>query len=203
MHAGLTTVQVQPDDMDEMVSILRSTVVPDVVRLGSLGTLVLTGRNIAKVVLIGFWESEAKAELLPTSGALQEQMAKIAHTFSGMPNRQIYEVSVEALSPGTGESKYARFNYRQFPTSKMDDVIETYRDTVVPVVGARKGCVGCILLTARDTGKLVSISLWESVSDMRASLPPGDVDSIVGGPPLRELYEVKLNEGWGGKKAED
>ncbi len=199
MHAGLTTVQVQPDDMDEMVSILRSTVVPDVVRLGSLGTLVLTGRNIAKVVLIGFWESEAKAELLPTSGVLQEQMAKIAHTFSGMPNRQIYEVSVEALSPGKGVSKYARFNYRQFSPSQMDDVVQTYRESVVPLVGDRKGCVGCVLLTSPDTGKLVSISLWETDGDMRASLPPGDVDAIVGGPPLREIYEVKLAEGWAGK----
>ena len=201
MHAGVTTVQVQPGDMEELVSILRDSVVPSVVELGSMGTLVLTGRNIAKIVLIGFWETEAKATELSTSGVIQEQLAKIAHTFSGMANRQVYQVSVEAPGSGIGESKYARFNYRQFPTAQMDDVIRTYRESVVPVVGARKGCAGCAVLADSDTGKLISISLWETDTDMRASLPPGDVDAIVGGPPLREIYQVKLTEGLGGAPA--
>ena len=202
MHAGVTTVQVLPDDMEELVSILRESVVPAVVELGSMGTLVLTGRNIGKAVIMGFWESKAKANELSTSGVLQEHMGKIAHTLSGTANRQVYEVSLEVPGCATGESKCARFNFRQFSPDKLDEVIESYRESVVPVVGTRSGCVWCVVLTARDTGKLISMSLWESDNDMRASLPPGDVDAIVGGPPMRELYEVKLSEGWSGTESD-
>ena len=63
---------------------------------------------------------------------------------------------------------------------------------MLPVVSARSGCVGGVVLTDGSTGKLVAISLWESEADMRASQPPGDVDAIAGGTPIREVYEVSL-----------
>ena len=69
-----------------------------------------------------------------------------------------------------------------------------YRDSVVPVVSARKGCAGAFVLTDVSTGKLVAVALWESEADMMASQPPGDVDAIAGGPPVREVYEVSLQE---------
>ena len=192
MHAGVTTVQVHPSSMDELVRILQDSVVPTVVQQGMKGALVLIGRNISKAVLIGLWDTEAQATELATSGVLEEQMAKLAHTLSGTANRQVYEVSVEMPRSGTGESKIARFNFRHFSADKMDDVIRMYRESVVPVVAVRKGCVGGAILTDRNTGNLISISLWETDADMRASQPPGDVDAIVGGPPMRELYEVSI-----------
>ena len=67
-----------------------------------------------------------------------------------------------------------------------------YRDSVLPVVGARRGCVGGVVLTDGSSGKLVAVSLWESEADMRASQPPGDVDAVAGGPPIREVYEVSI-----------
>lgn len=193
MHAGVTTVQVQPDNMDELVDIFRESILPAAFGLGSLGTLVLTGRNIGKVVLIGFWESEAKAMELASSGALQELTAKIAPTFSGTAHRQVHEVSVE-VPGGATNPKFARVNFRRFQTEQLDSVIQTYRESVAPLVGGRKGCAGTAVITARDICELISISLWETDADMRASLPPGDVDAIVGGPPMRELYEVQLNQ---------
>ena len=110
--------------------------------------------------------------------------------FPGPSVREVYEVSAGESTLGQSGATHARVNYRQIQSDRMDEAIRTYRDSVVPVVSARRGCVAAFVLTDRSTGKLVAIALWESEADMRASQPPGDVDAIAGGPPVREHYEV-------------
>ena len=51
-----------------------------------------------------------------------------------------------------------------------------YRDSVMPVVNARKGCLAAFVLTDRSTGKFVAIALWESEADMMASQPPPSLE---------------------------
>ena len=103
--------------------------------------------------------------------------------------RELYEVSAGESTLGKSGATHARVNYRQI---QMDEAISRYRDSVMPVVSARNGCVGTVVLTDDSTGKIIAISLWESEADMMASQPPGDVDAISGGPPVREQYEVSV-----------
>ena len=107
--------------------------------------------------------------------------------------REVYEVAGES-GLEKGKATRARVNYRQIQPDRMDEAISMYRDSVRPVVSARRGFVGAFVLTDVSTGKLVAISLWESEADMMASQPPGDVDAISGGPPVREEYEVSVQE---------
>ena len=56
---------------------------------------------------------------------------------------------------------------------KMDETIGIYRDSVLPFAKQQKGCQGVYMLTDRNTGKGISITLWDTEADMTAEIKPG------------------------------
>lgn len=85
---------------------------------------------------------------------------------------------------------HARVNYRQIPPGQMDEAVRTYREVTGPDRRAQPGFQQGLILTNRDTGKLVAIAFWASEADMKAASPSGHVNAVAGGPPEREEYEV-------------
>jgi len=63
---------------------------------------------------------------------------------------------------------YARFSTVQVKDGKLDEFVETFRDSMVPPARAQKGFNGVTVLADHETGKAVLFSLWESESDARA-----------------------------------
>lgn len=91
----------------------------------------------------------------------------------------------------------ARATIVQILPGKIDEAIAIYRDSVVPAAKQQKGCKGLYLLTDRNTGKGISITLWETETDMRAGESSGYVQQqlakfkdIFRGQPVPEAYEV-------------
>ncbi len=69
----------------------------------------------------------------------------------------------------------------------------------VPVLKEQKGSKGQLLLTQRDTGKAVSINLWETEGDLTAfETSPlyrevlGNTAGVLAGPPAGERYAVSV-----------
>jgi len=89
---------------------------------------------------------------------------------------------------------HARVNYRQIPLDRMDEAIRTYRDTTLPEIRTRNGFQGALVLADRANGKTIAIALWDTEKNMNASSPPGYVDAVSGGPPVREIYEVSAHD---------
>jgi heme-degrading monooxygenase HmoA len=61
---------------------------------------------------------------------------------------------------------YARAVNVQFQSGKIDEATRMVKDTIVPVLQEQKGFKGQFLLTQRDTGKAISINLWETEADL-------------------------------------
>ncbi len=193
MYAAVNYTQIQPGKMNEAIAIVRDSIMPAAQdQQGYRGGFLLTDPNADKAIVIGLWETEADAPADDAGGWYQEQVSKFAQLIAGPVVRELYEVSAGESTLGKSGATHARVNYRQIEPARMDEAIRTYRDSVMPVVSARRGCVGGCVLTDRSTGKLIAVSLWESEADMRASQPPDDVDAVAGGPPVREVYEVSL-----------
>ena len=72
----------------------------------------------------------------------------------------------------------------------MDEAVRILRDQTQPVVREQRGFKEGLVLADRNTGKLITISLWETEADLRANDPPGYVDAVAAGPTTREVYEV-------------
>lgn len=51
----------------------------------------------------------------------------------------------------------------------MDEFIKIYESSIVPAARAQKGYCGAYFLVDRKTGKIVSITLWESEDDAVAN----------------------------------
>lgn len=63
---------------------------------------------------------------------------------------------------------YARVVTVHIQPDRLDEVIAVYRDSISPAAKKQKGQRGGYLLTDRETGKALSIALWETKADMEA-----------------------------------
>ena len=171
--------------MVEAIRIYRDTTVPEIrTRTGFQGALVLADRSAGKTIAIAFWDTETNMNASSPPGYVDAG--------SGVPPvREFYEVNVQDRPTSeVGKTTHARVNTRQIRPGKMDEAIRTYEDSTVPRVRGRQGSTGALVLTDRDTGKVIVISLWASEDDVHASGPSGDIDDISVGPPTQEIYEV-------------
>jgi heme-degrading monooxygenase HmoA len=94
---------------------------------------------------------------------------------------------------------YAGVVVVQILPGKMDEAIRIYEESVVPAAKEQKGYKAHILLTNRESGKGISIALWETEADMTATKTSGHYQQQLGkfkdifaAPPVREDYEVSV-----------
>jgi heme-degrading monooxygenase HmoA len=92
---------------------------------------------------------------------------------------------------------YARVSISPGVPGKVDDIARIHRESVVPACKAQKGFKGLYLLVDRNTGKGITISLWETEADMTAAEASGfyqqqvaKFKDVVTGPTVKEHYEV-------------
>jgi len=94
---------------------------------------------------------------------------------------------------------YARLVNVQFQAGKLDEANRIVNDSIVPSLKEQKGFKGQFLLTQHDTGKAISLNLWETEGDLSAfeSSPlyrelMGKLAGVLAGPPAGEAYEVSV-----------
>ena len=94
---------------------------------------------------------------------------------------------------------YARIVSVQIQPGKMEEVVNIFRDSIKPAAKQQPGYKGGYFLTNAQTGKAVSVALWESEAAMTAG-ETGDylreqIAKLVpffAAPPITEHYEVSL-----------
>ncbi len=94
---------------------------------------------------------------------------------------------------------FARLTTAEFKPGTLDELISTYRDSIVPAAESQKGYIKAYLLTDSKTNKGISISVWESEDDAVAGEQSGYYPEQVGkvkrlfaSVPVREGYEVSV-----------
>ncbi len=191
MHARVSTRQIQSGQMDEAIRILRDDTLPPVrERSGFKGGLVLADRNMGKLVTISLWDTEADLRASDPPGYVDA-------VASGAAVREIYEVSVQETMPSGGQPSHARVAIAQVQPGRMDEMISILRDTNYPAYKQDQGFKGALLLTDPNTGKGISILLWETEADMRAGEASSEerrrrVGETLIEPPVTEHYEVSV-----------
>lgn len=97
MKARLTIIQMQPDKLEDGISVFRDSVAPVLKQQnGYRGAYLLTDSVAAKGISITLWDSEADMMAVEGSGTYQEQVAKFKGIAAGPPLREVYEVSIQA-----------------------------------------------------------------------------------------------------------
>jgi len=97
---------------------------------------------------------------------------------------------------------HARLVTSQFQLDKLEEAIQLYRESILPVVRQLPGFKGYTGLVDRSRGKAVALTLWESEADARASgegsafmqASLAKFAPLYAAPPVIEIYEVGLQE---------
>jgi heme-degrading monooxygenase HmoA len=87
----------------------------------------------------------------------------------------------------------------QFQSGKIEEASRIVKDSIVPAMQKQKGFKGQLLLTQRETGKAISINLWETQDDLTLfETSPlyrelmSKLTGVLAGPPTGERYEVSV-----------
>ncbi len=197
MKARVVTVQIQPDKLDEAVSIYRDSVVPAASEYkGCHAMILVTDRSSGKGVSISMWDDQ-ELQSSEASGYLQEQFAKFAGVFAAPPVRELYDLRI--WERATQTPSYARMLTSQMKPGQADAAIEHFR-TLLPELRQQPGFVGLFAMTDAITGKALTASAWASEAEMLASQASGgnlernlaSVAEFLTGPPTRETYAVAV-----------
>jgi len=201
MYARIVTGQYQPGKIDEGLQILLNSVLPAARQQpGYKGALGLGDRTTGKAITIGLRETAADMQATETSGYLQEQFAKVMPLLAGAPTVEVYEVSIQEVQKG-GPGGYARVLTATAHPGKTDEGVQIVRDALLPVTRRQPGFKAYLNLTDRTTGKVISITLWETEADLNASESSGllqeqlgKVAHVLATQVVREVYEVTVQE---------
>ena len=94
---------------------------------------------------------------------------------------------------------YARAVNVQLKSGKVDEAVNIVKDAIVPVLKQQKGFKGQLFLTQSDTGKAISIDMWETEADLTVFETStlyreimGKLAAVLAGPPAGERYVLSV-----------
>lgn len=92
---------------------------------------------------------------------------------------------------------FARVTTVQVRPDAIDEAITIFRDSVIPAAKSQNGFQTGYLLTDRATGKGVSVTIWDSLENLKANEASGFYQAQVAkfaplftAAPTMDLYEV-------------
>lgn len=96
---------------------------------------------------------------------------------------------------------FARLSICRMKPEDMDEAMKLYKESVIPVAKSQRGFSGVYYLNDLKTGKMITITFWDTVEDIIANEEGGyyqdqldKFKDIFTEPPLREIYEVGIHE---------
>jgi steroid delta-isomerase-like uncharacterized protein len=198
MYTRVTTTHFQPENLAEVVRINRDSVVPDARQQKGFNSLLLLTNEAAGVgISCASFETAEDIQSSEASGYYQRQVDKFAQVLTGTPDKQIYEAGVYELKGG--QARAARFLPMQFQPDKLTEAQIIYQNSILPEANQQKGFQGLLFLTDQATNRCISISLWETEDDLRASEASGFFQEQVAKlvpllvtEPVREVYAVSV-----------
>lgn len=97
MVLRITTLQVDPAKVEEVLQLIETSVVPAAQQQpGFKQFTVAADRANATIKAIGLWATDADVAASDTSGYYQEQIGKVRPYLTAAPQRDIYEVAFQA-----------------------------------------------------------------------------------------------------------
>jgi heme-degrading monooxygenase HmoA len=97
----------------------------------------------------------------------------------------------------------ARVRTIQYQPGHDEEIVALYESEIVPAAARQPGLLQYLLLNDPESGKVLSITLWESEEVVPPGDPPhyvaglasrlGDLRDPAAGVPPQEMFEVGLN----------
>lgn len=168
MQVRFNLITADPLRLGDSLKFIEAEVRPVVESLrGSLGISLYANPELGVAIVESFWAS--RVALVQSEEMVSPGRQEAVRRAGGTVAVERYRVPVferEApLSPGAA----LRLTRMDIQPSGVADAVEAYGDTAVPGLAETEGFRGALLLADRDTGHLISETIWRNPQALAAS----------------------------------
>ena len=184
LHARLDLLTADPKALGECIQYIQSEMRPAVEsQPGSLGLSLLASPELGAAVLESFWASDhaLRASEKITAGVGGE----LARRAGGSVTAEEYRVAVFEREAPLHGGEAVRLTRIEVKPSAVDDVIEAFGDSAVPLLAEHPGFCSALLFADPATGQLVSETVWRD-PPVRAASP--SVAAVIQADVLAEAH---------------
>jgi quinol monooxygenase YgiN len=161
VHARSTTFRGVPDHIDAGITFVRDEVMPAVLRFdGCLGLSMLVDRDTGGAIVTSSWESEEAMQATSVAvGTLRDRAARL---FGSRPEVREWEIAVLHRDRPAPAGACARVSWMQVDPAGVEQMVETFRVSMLPQVEDLPGFCSVSLLVDRATGRSATSAVYES-----------------------------------------
>jgi quinol monooxygenase YgiN len=161
MYARSTTMRVRPEALDDLVDYIRDDVMPMVTQLeGCIGVSLLTDRDTGRCIATSAWQTEEA--MRDSAERIRASREQAAERFGITPEIHEWEIAVLHRAHRAGDGACARVTWTRTDAANLDQVIDAYRDSLMPWWEETPGFCSNSLMVDRREGRCASAVVFES-----------------------------------------
>ena len=174
MYARSTTVQADPQRIDEGIAYIRDEVMPTVQGMpGCMGLSMLCARDSGRCIVTTSWDSEET--MSASREAVRAMREQATDVMGGQFDVQEWEIVVVHRSHAMGEGAWARVIYSQLhDAGQADRVIDAWKSHVLPRLEEFDGFSSVSLMVDRSAGRGVATVCFDNREAMERGRELGD-----------------------------
>ena len=166
MYARTNTVMADPRRIDEGVANVRDEVMPLVQGMdGFVGLSMLADRDSGRCIVTTAWRTEEA--MRASEEGVRASRERAAQIFGGMPEVAMYEIAVMHRMHETGDGARTRVIWGHTDPARMDDMLSSFRMSMIPKMEELDGFASCAMMVDRDTGRTALTVTYDSADAMR------------------------------------
>ena len=162
MYARATTVQADPQRIDQGIGYIRDEVMPAVQSMpGCMGLSMLCDRDSGRCIVTTSWDSEET--MSASREAVRAMREQAADVMGGQFEVQEWEIAVVHRAHAMGDGACARVTYSRLrDMGQADRVIDAWKSTLLPRLEGFDGFASASLMVDRSTGRAVGTACFDS-----------------------------------------
>jgi heme-degrading monooxygenase HmoA len=166
MYARTNTVRTSPQTIDEGIANVRDEVMPLVQGMdGCIGLSMLADRDSGRCIITTAWRTEEAMHA--SEEGVRASRERAAQIFGEMPTVAEWEIAVMHRMHETGDGARTRVLWGHTQPGHMDDLLSTFRMTIMPKMEELPGFASCNMMVDRGSGRIALAITYDSADAMR------------------------------------
>jgi quinol monooxygenase YgiN len=165
MYARSTTTLGNPKMIDDAIAYLRDEVMPAVTAMeGCIGLSMMCDRDSGRCIATSAWQTEEAMH--NSESGMHDMRMRYAQMMGSQPEVQEWEIGVLHRKHTAPEGACCRVIWSRGDPATADNVLETFRMTMLPKMEDLPGFCSVSLLVNRETGVATTATVYESRDSM-------------------------------------
>lgn len=166
MYARSTTIQANPQMMDEGIAVVRDEVMPALMTMpGFVGLSMLADRMSGRCIVTSSWDSEESMHA--SESAVHDLRGRAAEAMGGSrPEVAEWEIAMMHRAHDGHDDCVTRVSWGESDPARADDNLSTMRMAVLPKLEELPGFCSMSLFINRENGRSAMATTYDSRAQM-------------------------------------